>query len=75
MKTPSIRPPRTLPFAVPAYWTPEEALALVELLDGLRELIWAHYELQLIDEFREQNMPSRTKYLPTALTIRRSELP
>ena len=39
----------TIPFQVPAYWTPEQALAVVELLDDLRELIWAHYDVQLID--------------------------
>jgi hypothetical protein len=49
---------RTIPFAIPAYWTPEQALAVVELLDDLRELIWAHYGMQLIDEFREQHLPS-----------------
>ena len=44
----------TIPFAIPAYWTPEQALAVVELLDDLRQLIWAHYGMQLIDEVREQ---------------------
>jgi hypothetical protein len=46
----------TIPFAIPAYWTPEQALAVVELLDELRELIWAHYGMQLIDEVREQHL-------------------
>jgi hypothetical protein len=45
----------TIPFAIPAYWTPEQALAVVELLDDLRELIWAHYGMQVIDEVREQH--------------------
>jgi hypothetical protein len=47
----------TIPFPIPAYWTPEQALAVAELLDDLRELIWAHYGMQLIDEYHEQNMP------------------
>jgi hypothetical protein len=47
----------TMTLAIPAYWTPDQALAVVELLDDLRELIWAHYGMQLIDEVREQNMP------------------
>ena len=47
----------TIPFAIPAYWTSDQALAVVELLDDLRELICAHYGPQLIDEFRDQNMP------------------
>ena len=50
---PSTRSLLTIPFAIPAYWTPDQALAVVELLDDLRELIWAHYGVQLIDEFRE----------------------
>jgi hypothetical protein len=46
--------PLTIPFAIPAYWTPEQAQAVVELLDGLSERIVAHYQLQLIDLYREQ---------------------
>ena len=58
MKQPSsTRSLLTIPFAIPAYWTPDQALAVVELLDDLRELICAHYGVQLIDAFREQNMP------------------
>jgi hypothetical protein len=53
---PSTRTLLTIPFAIPAYWTPEQALAVVELLDDLRELIWAHYGMQLIDEVRKQHL-------------------
>jgi hypothetical protein len=49
--------PLTLPFDIPAYWTPEQALAVVELLDDLRELIWNHYGFRLIDESHEQQKP------------------
>ncbi len=34
---------RTLPFGISADWTPEQACAVVELLDQLRELIYSHY--------------------------------
>jgi hypothetical protein len=44
----------TIPFAIPAYWTPEQALAVVELLEDLRDLIWSHYGAHLRDEYREQ---------------------
>ncbi len=44
--------PLTIPFAIPAYWTPEQAQAVIEFLDGLRERIVAHYQLQLIDLYR-----------------------
>lgn len=47
MKPPSTGLPFTIPFAIPAYWTPEQALAVVELLDDLRDQIWEHYDLQL----------------------------
>jgi hypothetical protein len=33
----------TFPFAIPAYWTPEQALTVVELLEEVRDLIWSHY--------------------------------
>ena len=53
MKTPSTRSLLTIPFAIPAYWTPEQALAVVELLEDLRDLIWSHYGAQLLEEYRE----------------------
>jgi hypothetical protein len=34
--------PLTIPFAIPAYWTPEQAQAVLELLDDLRERIAAY---------------------------------
>jgi hypothetical protein len=55
MKRPtSTRLQLTIPFAIPAYWTPEQALAVFELLDDLRDAIWNHYRMQLLDEAREQ---------------------
>jgi hypothetical protein len=51
---PSTRSLLTIPFAIPAYWTPEQALAVVELLEDLRDLIWSHYGAQLHEEYREQ---------------------
>lgn|GEM_PF-3772105 len=32
-----------LPFTVDCTWTPEQALAVWELLDDLRDRIWTHY--------------------------------
>ena len=46
--------PFTIPFPIPAYWTPEQAQAVLELLDDLRERIAAHYQMQLIYLYREQ---------------------
>ena len=44
----------SIPFAIPAYWTPEQAQAVLELLDDLRERIAAHYQVQLFDLYQEQ---------------------
>jgi hypothetical protein len=50
-------PPSSLPahlrpitVSIPVVWTPEQALAVFELLDELREKIWARYgsEIQLL---------------------------
>ena len=46
--------PLTIPLKIPAYWTPEQAFAVVELLDDLRDRIWAHYSVQLLDQYRDQ---------------------
>ena len=65
--------PLTISLKIPAYWTPEQAFAVVELLDDLRDRIWAHYGLQLLDQYREQYGPP-TAISPTMqLTIRHSE--
>jgi hypothetical protein len=45
-------------FEIPDYWTPEQALAVYELLDGLREIILSRYEVQIIDAFGEECAPS-----------------
>jgi hypothetical protein len=56
----------TIPFAVPACWTPEQALAVVELLDDLRELIWAHYDVRLIDLIQTEHTRSQAGTDPAA---------
>ena len=38
-----------IPFDIPDDWSPEQALAVYELLDALRERIWDRYQLQLIE--------------------------
>lgn len=44
---------RGIPFLLPDDWTPEQALAVVELLDDLRETIWNHYQIPLHELLRE----------------------
>ena len=46
--------PAHIPFALPATWSPEQALAVIELLDDLRERLWQHYQLALHELIREQ---------------------
>ena len=46
--------PLTINFKIPAYWTPEQALAVFELLDDLRDQIGAHYSVQLFELIRQQ---------------------
>ena len=49
--------PRVL-FEVPDYWTPEQALAVYEFIDRLREIILSRYQAQIVDAFREECVPS-----------------
>jgi hypothetical protein len=44
-------------FLIDANWTPEQAMAVVELLDDLRAIIWRRYALQLYPLFREDRQP------------------
>ena len=46
-------------FEIPDYWTPEQALAVYELLDALRERILCHYQAQIEDALREECAPSQ----------------
>jgi hypothetical protein len=58
---------RGLPFVVPDDWTPEQALAVFELLDDLLEVICARYlpEMQrLLREDRQPHEPPSIKSDP-----------
>ena len=50
--------PLTISLQIPTYWTPEQAFAVFELIDDLRDAIWQCYELQLLDEYRDQLKPA-----------------
>jgi hypothetical protein len=39
---------RGLPLLIPADWTPEQAQAVVDLLDDLRERIGSHYQMSQV---------------------------
>ena len=42
-----------LDLLIDRHWSPDQALAVIELLDDLRDRIWAHYEVALQTRFRE----------------------
>jgi hypothetical protein len=50
--------PLTISLQIPTCWTPEQAFAVFELIDDLRDAIWQCYELQLLDEYRDQLKPA-----------------
>jgi len=43
-----------LDFLIDCDWTPEQALAVVELLEDLRDRILAHYQLPIMELMREE---------------------
>jgi len=45
---------RPITVEIPAAWTPEEALAVFELLEELREKIWVRYSVQLQELLEER---------------------
>lgn len=47
---------RGIPFIIQDDWSPEQALAVVELLDDLREVIWNRYQIPLQELLREQRV-------------------
>jgi hypothetical protein len=37
-------------------WSPDQALAVIELLDDLRDRIWTHYESVLLQMYRDERV-------------------
>lgn len=48
--------PRTLTVSLPTDLTATQAAAVIELLDELRDTLWAHYEVQVLDIWREERV-------------------
>lgn len=46
--------PRAISVTIPDTWTPEQALAVFELVDELRETIFASYRYPIQDLLQEQ---------------------
>ena len=45
-----------LDLLIDSRWSPDQALAVIELLDDLRDRIWAHYKVALQAKFREDRV-------------------
>ena len=45
---------------VPSHWTPEQALAVAECLQAMRQALWSIYGPQMQQAWREQLMPDQT---------------
>ncbi len=46
--------PLTVPFGIPTYWSPEQALAIFEMIDEMRAVIVAVYGMSLQDAAQKQ---------------------
>lgn len=47
---------RGLDLLIDSNWSPDQALAVIELLDDLRDRIWSHYEIALLHKLREERI-------------------
>ena len=46
---------------LPTYWTPEQALAVFEILDALRDQLWDLYGPQIQQAMREEQCATSPK--------------
>jgi len=53
---------RPIPVEIPAAWTPEQALAVFELLDEIRDKIWSRYGSRLQGLIQEQQTSSEADH-------------
>lgn len=49
--------PPTVPLGIPTYWSPDEALAVFEIVSEMRDIIAALYASSLEDAARDQYRP------------------
>ncbi len=48
----------TIQIDIPTYWTPEQANAVFELIDDIRDRIWAAYGPAIQEEIQNQLRPN-----------------
>ncbi|MEI7465656.1 MAG: hypothetical protein WCJ87_09930 [Burkholderiales bacterium] len=56
---------------LPTQWSPEQAVAVFEILDELREHVWARYGLQIQHVLRDE----RSTAVPAAHDIDEADVP
>ena len=56
---------------LPTHWSPEQAVAVFEILDVLREHVWARYGMQIQQVLRDE----RSTAAPTAHDIDEADVP
>jgi len=44
------------PLRIPDHWTPEQALAVYDLIDEIRDAIWRRYQTSLIELMQEDRV-------------------
>ena len=59
---------RGIAFILPDDWTPQQAQAVVELLDDLHQRLCAHYQIPLHDLLRQQRAAHRPAEIPLSNT-------
>lgn len=64
-----------LDFWIACDWTPEQALAVVELLDDLRDRILLHYQLPIMELMREERSIGPLYDLDATESVRENEQP
>ena len=47
---------RGLALFIDPHWSPEQAMAVIEVLDDLRDRIWTHYETALLNKYRDERI-------------------
>ncbi len=55
---------------LPTYWTPEQALAVFEILDALRDHLWELYGPQIQQAMREDLCPTTSREPPCEIDQR-----
>jgi hypothetical protein len=51
--------PLSLSVEIPTTWTPEQALAVFELLTEIRDRLWHQYNVQIQTELQHQRLPNK----------------